>query len=80
MLANPGLYPSQGIPHANNSFMPTCVHAGVASDPQKVARFRAMMRMRASLPAHVLQTPTLKNFTRFLLKVTVPHLFGPCHG
>ena len=44
--------------------------AGVGSDPQKLARFRALMRVRSSLPEAALQTPALKNFSRMLMKVT----------
>ena len=43
--------------------------AGIASNPQKIARYRAAMRMRRVLPAHTLRTPALKNLSRMLLKV-----------
>ena len=42
--------------------------AGIASDPQKIARYRAALRMRRALPERTLRTPALKNFTRMLLK------------
>ena len=46
----------------------TRARAGIASDPQKLARFRAAQRMRATLPERVLRTPPLQNFSRMLLK------------
>ncbi|KAK9821791.1 hypothetical protein WJX81_004092 [Elliptochloris bilobata] len=48
---------------------------GVASDPQKLARFRALMRMRSALPEEALRVPALKNFTRMLLKIP-EHTWG----
>ncbi len=47
--------------------------AGIASDPQKIARYRAAMRMRRALAGGTLQTPALKNFSRMLLKVRCEH-------
>lgn len=62
------------IPEASFSLVPEILllvrAAGVGSDPQKLARFRALMRARSSLPEAALQTPALKNFSRMLLKVT----------
>ena len=54
--------------------------AGIASDPQKLARFRVLMRVRSGLPAAVLQTPALRNFSRMLMKVTQLRCIMHCHA